>query len=167
VLTYTYHQLHGMDISIFRFFTVYGPAGRPDMSYFRFVKWIYEGQPVIVFGDGTQTRAFTYVDDVARGAILGLQRTGYEIINLGSNHTLSVLDAIRILESAIGKKAQLEFRPRHKADVRATLAGIDRARQLLGWQPTTTLEEGAVMLVEWYLENRSWAKDIKTGLEPL
>ena len=82
---YTYHHLHGIDVTVFRYFTVYGPAGRPDMSVFRFVRRIAEGEPIVVFGDGTQQRDFTYVDDIARGTVAGLAPLGYEVINLGGD----------------------------------------------------------------------------------
>ena len=88
-LSYTYHYLHGIDVTVLRYFTVYGPAGRPDMSLFRFCRWIAEGEPVEIFGDGHQSRDFTYVDDIARGTILGLKRVGYEIVNLGSDRPFS------------------------------------------------------------------------------
>lgn len=84
-MAYTYHYLYGIDVSILRYFTVYGPAGRPDMSSFRFIKWINEGLPLEIFGDGSQERDFTYVDDIARGTIKALKPLGYEIINLGGN----------------------------------------------------------------------------------
>jgi UDP-glucuronate 4-epimerase len=84
-LCHTYHVLHGLDVTIFRYFTVYGPAGRPDMSLFRFAQWISEGRSVEIYGDGSQSRDFTYVDDIARGTILGLRPLGYEVVNLGGD----------------------------------------------------------------------------------
>jgi nucleoside-diphosphate-sugar epimerase len=112
-LCYTYHYLYGIDVTVFRYFTVYGPAGRPDMSLFRFVQWISEGRPVIVYGDGSQSRDFTYVDDIARGTIAGIKPLGYEVINLGSDQPVVLLDAIRLVETLVGRKAALDFRPRH------------------------------------------------------
>jgi nucleoside-diphosphate-sugar epimerase len=161
-ICYSYHSLYGMSVSILRYFTVYGPAGRPDMSLFRFVQWISEGRPVVVFGDGLQSRDFTYVDDIARGTIAGLGITGYEIINLGSDQPVVLLDAIHLIEDLIGKRAQLEFRPRHPSDVTATWADIGKARRLLGWQPDTPLEAGVGQLVSWYQSQRTWARDIQT-----
>jgi UDP-glucuronate 4-epimerase len=163
VMCYTYHYLHGIDATVFRYFTVYGPAGRPDMSLFRFVQWIREGRTVHVFGDGRQERDFTYVDDVARGTIAGLKPVGYEIVNLGSDRPHLLMDAVRLVEEFTGRSANLEFSGAHKADVRATWANIDKAEMLLGWRPQTDFREGVRQLVEWYEENREWAKEIVTG----
>jgi UDP-glucuronate 4-epimerase len=164
VLCYTYHYLYGIDVTVFRYFTVYGPAGRPDMSLFRFVQWISEGRPVRVFGDGRQERDFTFVDDVARGTIAGLKPVGYEIINLGSDEPIVLLDAVRLVQQLTGREAQIEHSPMHKADVHATWANISKAESLLGWRPQTDFREGVRRLVEWYDENRSWAREIVTGV---
>jgi len=153
-ICYSYHHLYELDITVLRYFTVYGPAGRPDMSLFRFVQWISEEKPVIVFGDGRQSRDFTYVDDIARGTIAALGPAGYTTINLGSNDPTVLMDAIRIVEDTVGKKARIEFKDSHPADVPATWANITRARDQLHWAPTTTLEQGVNKLVEWYNENR-------------
>ena len=111
-LCHSYHYLYDMDITVVRYFTVYGPAGRPDMSLFRFVQWISEGQEVTVFGDGQQSRDFTYVDDIARGTIKALKPLGYETINLGSDKPVVLMEAIHLIEEMVGKKASLDFRPR-------------------------------------------------------
>ncbi len=161
-VTYTYHHLYGLDVTVFRYFTVFGPAGRPDMSLFRFVQWIAEGRPVIVFGDGQQSRDYTFVDDIARGTVAGLKPLGYEIINLGADSPVTVAHAIETVERLLGRKAQRLYEPRHPADVVATWADIGKASRLLGWRPQTTFEDGLSRLVEWYRENRSWAKDIAT-----
>ncbi len=161
-LCYTYHYLYGIDVTIPRYFTVYGPAGRPDMSLFRFVQWISERRPVLVFGDGTQSRDFTYVEDIARGTIAGLRPLGYEVINLGSDEPVVLNDAIRLVEDIVGEKARLDFGPSHPADVPATWADISKAERLLGWRPRLTFSEGVARLVEWYRENRAWASDVQT-----
>ncbi|MEX0821549.1 MAG: GDP-mannose 4,6-dehydratase [Rhodothermales bacterium] len=161
-MCYTYHYLHDIDVTVFRYFTVYGPAGRPDMAPFRFIKWIAEGQPLTVYGDGSQSRDFTYVDDIARGTILGLKEVGYEAVNLGSDTPIVLMDAIRAFEEAIGKGAKIEYEPRHEADVPATWANISKARRLLGWQPEVDFEEGVRRTVDWYLEHREWARDLRT-----
>jgi nucleoside-diphosphate-sugar epimerase len=161
-LCYTYHYLHGLDVTVFRYFTVYGPAGRPDMSLFRFTQWIVEGRPVTIYGDGTQKRDFTFVDDIARGTIAGLKPLGYEIINLGSDTPVVLMDTVRLIEELSGKKAKLEYLPRHPADVYATWADISKAEELLDWRPQTSYKEGIAALVEWYVENRDWAKDVAT-----
>jgi UDP-glucuronate 4-epimerase len=163
VMCHTYHYLHGLDVTVLRYFTVYGPAGRPDMSLFRFVQWISEGRPVQVFGDGRQERDFTYVEDVARGTIAALKPLGYEVVNLGSDEPHLLIDAIRIIEELTGREGHLVFSEAHKADVRATWANIDKAGELLGWRPRTMLREGLVALVDWYVANREWAREIETG----
>ena len=161
-LCHSYHYLHGLDVTVFRYFTVYGPAGRPDMSPFRFTQWIAEGRPVTVYGDGTQSRDFTFVDDIARGTVAGLKPLGFEVINLGSDTPVQLIDAIRMIEASLGKPAQLEFTGRHKADVQATWADISKAERLLGWRPETDLQTGIDRMTSWYRENRAWAKDIPT-----
>jgi nucleoside-diphosphate-sugar epimerase len=161
-MCYTYHYLYGLDVTVLRYFTVYGPAGRPDMSLFRFVQWISEGRRVIVYGDGQQSRDFTYVDDIARGTIAALRPLGYEVINLGSDEPIVIMDAIRLVEELVGKKAVIEHQPRHPADVLATWADIGKAERLLNWRPQFPFGEGVARLVAWYQENREWAKDIVT-----
>jgi len=161
-LCYTYHALYGLDVTVFRYFTVYGPAGRPDMSPFRFVQWIWEGRPVTVYGDGRQSRDFTYVDDIARGTVAGLRPLGYQVINLGSDQPVVLMDLVRLVEELAGRQAILEFRPAHPADVPATWADIGRAEQLLGWRPRVPFREGVERLVDWYRDNRDWAREIDT-----
>jgi nucleoside-diphosphate-sugar epimerase len=161
-LAYSYHYLFGIDTTVFRYFTVYGPAGRPDMVMFRFCQWIAEGRPVQVTGDGTQSRGFTYVDDIARGTILGLKPLGYELINLGGHETITINDMVTVIENKLGRKANLEYIPRNPADVMENWANVDKARRLLGWQPQVGLDEGIGHLVDWYLAERSWASQIAT-----
>lgn len=162
VLCYTYHALYGLDVTVFRYFTVYGPAGRPDMSPFRFVQWISEGRPVTVYGDGSQRRDFTYVDDIARGTLAGLRPVGYEVINLGSDAPVVLLDFIHLVERLVGQPAQLVFKPAHAADVPATWADIGKAERYLGWRPEIRFEEGLARLVAWYQAEREWAAQIHT-----
>jgi len=160
-LAYTYHYLYGLDVTVLRYFTVYGPAGRPDMGYFRFIKWIAEGEPLVLYGDGTQKRDFTYVDDVAKGTVAALKLLGFEIINLGGDHPVSIERVIQLLEGLLGRKAQINQQPRHPADVLATWADISKAREILGWEPKTSLEEGLGQTVDWYVQNRNWAKEVR------
>lgn len=162
VLCHTYHHLYDIDVTVFRYFTVYGPAGRPDMSLFRFTQWISEGRPVTIFGDGQQSRDFTYVDDIARGTIAGLRPIGYRVINLGGDKPVVLMDTVRLIEKLTGCKADLVFKPFHKADMLATWADISAARQYLGWEPQTGYEEGIERLVRWYADNREWARLIVT-----
>ena len=161
-LCYTYHHLYDIDVSVLRYFTVYGPAGRPDMSMFRFVQWIVEGRPVVLFGDGTQTRDFTYVDDIARGTIAALKPVGYEVINLGSDRPQVINNVIALIETLVEKKATVRREPADPTDLLATWADVAKAERLLDWKPEYHFEQGARNLVSWYLDNRDWARDIVT-----
>jgi UDP-glucuronate 4-epimerase len=163
VMAHAYHYLNGIDVTVYRYFTVYGPAGRPDMVMFRFAQWISEGRPVIVNGDGEQSRGFTYVDDIARGTILGLRPVGFEVINLGGHETIKINELITILEGLIGRKAQVEHRPAHPADMLANWANVEKAEGLLGWRPRVSLQEGISSLVDWYNAERIWASQVFTG----
>lgn len=162
VLCHSYHFLHGLDVTVFRFFTVYGPAGRPDMSLFRFTQWIHEGRTLKLLGTGEQSRGFTYIDDIARGTISGLKPLGYEIINLGGHETIKMIDLIKALEEKIGRKAMIEYHPADPADMMANWADVSKAYHLLGWQPRVGLNEGITNLVEWYQQERNWASQILT-----
>ncbi len=162
VMSHSYHFLHGLDVTIFRYFTVYGPAGRPDMVMFRFAQWIAEGRTVHLNGDGEQSRGFTYVDDIARGTVLGLKPAGYEIINLGGHETITINEMISMLEKFIGKKARIETHPCPKADMTANWADVSKARRMLGWEPRVNLAEGIHNLVDWYTSEREWASQIET-----
>jgi UDP-glucuronate 4-epimerase len=162
LMAYSYHKLYQMDISVVRYFTVFGPAGRPDMSIFRFIKWIYEGVPIQIFGDGSQSRDFTYVDDIARGTITAIQDVGYEIINLGGGRNpVSLNTVISKLEELLGKKAKIDHKPFHVADLMETWADISKAKKLLGWEPQVSLEEGLEKSVQWYLDNQHWLKEVR------
>jgi nucleoside-diphosphate-sugar epimerase len=161
-LCHSYHHLYGIDVTVVRYFTVYGPAGRPDMSLFRFTQWVAEERPVVVFGDGMQSRDFTYVDDIARGTIAALRPLGYEVINLGSDRPMVLMDALKLIERLLGKQARIEYQPFHKADIYATWADITAAREKLGWAPAVSHEQGIENLVHWYQQNREWAREVRT-----
>jgi nucleoside-diphosphate-sugar epimerase len=163
-MAYTYHYLYGIDVSVCRYFTVYGPAGRPDMSLFRFVQWIHEGQPLLVYGDGSQSRDFTYVDDIARGTILATRKkVGFDTFNLGSDTPTPLMDVIRYIEEKSGAPAKFEYTERHPADVLHTWANIDHAREALDWSPQVSWQQGIDNLIAWYRENRDWASKVETG----
>jgi UDP-glucuronate 4-epimerase len=160
-LCYSYHYLYGIDVSIPRYFTVYGPAGRPDMSIFIFMKNIDNGIPITVFGDGKQKRDFSYIDDIADGTLRCLKNFGYEIFNFGNDNSVGLMYVINLIEKELGKKAVIKYTPRHPADVAATWANIDKSKERLGWRPKTTIEEGIRKTVKWYLENRKLANKLK------
>lgn len=162
VMCHAYHHLYELDVTIFRFFTVYGPAGRPDLALFRFVQWVMEERPVKINGDGSQSRGFTYIDDVARGVLLGLKPLGYEVINLGGHESIRIIDLLTMIETMIGKKACIDFRPFHPADMMKNLADVSKANRLLGWQPRVSLQQGVQNLVDWYQRERPWAAQIVT-----
>jgi nucleoside-diphosphate-sugar epimerase len=161
-LCYSYHYLYNLDISIPRYFTVYGPAGRPDMSIFIFVKNIDNGIPITVFGDGKQTRDFSFIDDIADGTLKCLRPFGYEIFNLGNDNPVELMYVINLIEETLGKKAVINFSPRHPADVVATWAHIEKSRVKLNWYPKTTIEEGIRKTIQWYRENRDLANKLKS-----
>jgi UDP-glucuronate 4-epimerase len=162
-LSHSYHALYGIDVSVVRYFTVYGPAGRPDMSMFRFTRWIHEGEPVQLYGDGEQSRGFTYLDDIARGTIAALKPLGYEIINLGGHEVITMNALISLLEECIGRKAVIAHHPPNLADMLTNHADVSKADRLLGWQPKVGLEEGVTRLVDWYRAERIWTAKINTG----
>ncbi len=162
MLAFTYHSLYNLDVSVLRYFTVYGPAGRPDMSIFRFIKWIDEGNPIELFGDGTQSRDFTYVDDIANGTISAMKHLGYEVINLGGgNKPISIIKVIQKIEKLLSKKAKIDFRGFLDTDIKETKANINKAKKLLGWEPKYNFDKGLKITVDWYLENKKWLKNIK------
>ena len=158
-LTHTYHHLYGLNTQILRFFTVYGPAGRPDMSIFKFIQSIVEGKELTLFGDGGE-RDFTYVDDTADGVIKAVGVNGYNVINLGSDRPVQIKKVIEIIERVVGKAATISVKKRDPSDVLSTWANISRARELLNWTPQTSIEDGINLAVDWYLTNRQWASHI-------
>ncbi len=160
-MAYVYHHLYGIDVTILRYFTVYGPAGRPDMSPFRFIKWVAEDTPIRLYGDGSQSRDFTYVDDIARGTVLALKKTGFKILNLGGHDPYAISHMIRLIEKSLGKKAMIKRRPFQKVDMKATQADITEARKTLKWSPAISLAEGIRRTVAWHLASRSWLSKVK------
>ena len=162
LMAYSYFKLYGLDTTVCRYFTVFGPAGRPDMSIFRFIKWIEAGQPLELMGDGSQSRDFTYVDDIARGTIAALKPLGYEIINLGGgNNPITLQTVIAFIEKALGKKAIIDGKPFHIADIMETWADISKAGRLLGWKPQIAPMDGFQKSVDWYLANKSWCQAVQ------
>jgi nucleoside-diphosphate-sugar epimerase len=162
LMAFSYWKLYGIDTTVVRYFTVFGPAGRPDMAPFRFIEWIARGRAIELFGDGTQARDFTFVDDIARGTILAAKPVGYEIVNLGGgNNPLSLQAVIAQFEALLGRKAIVVGKPPHAADLKETWADIAKAGRLLGWQPEVTPEEGFRQTVAWHQANRAWLAEIQ------
>jgi len=161
LLCATYHSLYRLDVTVLRYFTVYGPAGRPDMSLFIFTERLLRGEPLEIYGDGLQERDFTYVDDIVDGTIRALRPVGYAVINLGNNRRVRLLEAIAMLEQLLQRQAQLVFRDPHPADIPATEADISRASALLQWQPRTPFAEGLRQMVTWHLQYRREAEVIR------
>ncbi len=161
-MAYTYHFLHKLDVSVVRYFTVYGPAGRPDMTPLRFVQRIREGKPISVFGDGSQSRDFTYVDDIARGTIAALRPVDFETFNLGGDEPLKLIDMIQLIEELTGQTAQIEFKPwhprRHARDMGRYLEGEEAARL----ETANAFPRRHAQARRLVRGNRGWAKDIRT-----
>jgi nucleoside-diphosphate-sugar epimerase len=146
---YTYHLQFGIDVSILRYFTVFGPGGRPDMAAYRFVKHIMEGTPITIFGDSTQARDFTYIDDIAYGTILAEKPVGYEIINLGGGkEPVTIQQFVTWIEEITGKKAKIHYQNSHSADMYFSMASIEKAKQLLEWEPTVSTYDGLKKMVD-------------------
>lgn len=161
VFCYSYHYLYNINTIIPRYFTVYGPFGRPDTSIFRFIKKIDIGEPITVYGDGKQKRDFTYVDDIAEATALCLNLEGYKILNLGNDRPVELIYVITLIEEEIGKKAKIQWQPRHPADIYATWADISEAKEYIGWYPKISIEEGIKRTINWYKENRELLRNIK------
>jgi nucleoside-diphosphate-sugar epimerase len=161
-LAYVWHHLHGLHVAVLRYFTVFGPAGRPDMSPFKFIECVRRGRPVPLFGDGSHTRDFTYIDDIARGTMAALKAPGYEIINLGGgNEPVSVRAMIRFIEEQLGRTAIIQSLPVNAADMTDTAADITKAATLLQWRPEVNPFEGFARTVAWHCENAAWLDDLK------
>jgi nucleoside-diphosphate-sugar epimerase len=161
-MAYSYHKLYQIDVSVVRYFTVFGTCGSSRYEYFRFIKWIDEGVPIQIFGDGSQSRDFTYVDDIARGTIAAIQDVGYQIINLGGGkNPVSLNTIISNLEELLGKKAKFDYKSFHVADLMETWADISKAKNLLEWKPQVSLDEGLEKSVQWYMDNQHWLKEVQ------
>lgn len=161
ILAYTYHHLYSLPCTCLRFFTVYGPRGRPDMAPYLFLDWIYRGEPLRFFGQGHR-RDFTYIDDIVAGILAALDADfPYEIINLGNSHTIPVEDFIGLIEEIVEKKAHIVPLPHVPGDVPLTHADISKARRLLGFDPQTPVAEGMERFFAWY--RREVAGESRTG----
>ncbi len=146
---YTYHKQFGIDVTILRYFTVFGPAGRPDMAPYRFVKWVLEGTSIKLYGDGSQSRDFTYIDDIARGTILAEKKLGFEIINLGGGkEPVTIKQFINWIEDLTFKSATIQNLPFNSLDMIETMANIDKAESLLNWVPEIDTYKGIDLMLK-------------------
>lgn len=151
LLAYSYHKLYGINAAGLRYFTVYGPWGRPDMALFKFTKNILEEKKIDVYGNGNMERDFTYVDDIAEGTILALEKDiSWDIINLGYGSPVPLMRFIDLIEKHTGKPAQKNFLPMQPGDVKRTYADTTKAKDILGWQPDTDIEKGIARFISWY-----------------
>lgn len=151
MLCYTYSYLHQIQTTCLRFFTVYGPAGRPDMAPYLFTEKILKGESIIRYGDGKSSRDYTYVDDIVSGIAAAIDKPfDFEIINLGNHQPVTLNDFVALIEKLTGKKAKIEENPRNPADVLTTYADIAKAKKLLDWEPKTKLEDGLKLFIDWY-----------------
>ena len=154
LLCHSFHHLYGVPVTCLRFFTVYGPRGRPDMAPYKFPSLIYEGKAIEMYGDGSSKRDYTFVSDIVAGILLALDANlPYEIINLGNSRTISLASFIALIEELTGKKASVKKMPPQPGDVGITCADVSKAKKLLGWSPHVRIEEGMKKFVEWYREN--------------
>jgi UDP-glucuronate 4-epimerase len=171
LMAHTYAHLFGLPVTGLRFFTVYGPWGRPDMALFKFTRGILAGEPIPVYNEGRMVRDFTYIDDIVEGVVRVLDQTAeadpnwsgvdpdparsrapYRVFNIGNNNPVELLRYIEVLETALGKKATLELLPIQPGDVPSTSADVSELEKAVGFRPQTTVEEGIVRFVEWYRE---------------
>ena len=151
-----YSHLYGLPVVVLRFFTVYGPAQRPDLAIHKFTDRIFHGQPVQQYGDGSTRRDYTYVDDIVQGVVgaLKYRRTPFEIFNLGENQTTTLSELIASIENALGKNAIIEHLPEQQGDMPLTCANIDKARASLGYHPKVQISDGIPKFIDWYLQQK-------------
>jgi UDP-glucuronate 4-epimerase len=151
---HVYSHVYGLNITMLRFFTVYGPRQRPDMAIHKFTKLIREGQPIPMFGDGSTRRDYTYIDDIIDGLLKAIDTPfQYEIFNLGEQHTTSLRELIDLISKHTGKEAVIDEKPLQPGDVEITYADISKARSLLGYTPSVSMDEGIRRFVDWFDAN--------------
>ena len=154
LMAHVYSHVYGLNITMLRFFTVYGPRQRPDMAIYKFTKLITDGEPVPMFGDGTTARDYTYIDDIVDGVVKAIDSPfRYEIFNLGEHHTTTLRDLIDMVARHVGKPPTIEQQPLQPGDVTITYADVDHARDLIGYQPSVGMEEGVRRFVDWFNEH--------------
>jgi UDP-glucuronate 4-epimerase len=152
---HVFSHLYGIDVTCLRFFTVYGPRGRPDMAPYKFTRLISEGKPIEMYGDGSSKRDYTYITDIVDGILQASKKEfKYEIINLGNSKPVELNYLISLIERELGRKALIERKPMQLGDVPLTFADISKAKKLLGYKPKVSIEEGVRRFVEWYKKTR-------------
>ncbi|NLN31528.1 MAG: NAD-dependent epimerase/dehydratase family protein [Bacteroidales bacterium] len=155
LLCHVYSHLYGFDITCLRFFTVYGPRQRPDLAVYKFTRLIDEGKTVDIYGDGTTSRDYTYIDDILNGIDRAADiREGFHVYNLGESESVELLSLVKMIEEALGKKAVLNYLPMQPGDVKNTYADISKARNELGYDPGYDFRKGLGKFIEWYRENK-------------
>lgn len=155
LLSHTYHSSRGMDILCLRFFTVYGPRQRPEMAIHKFTRHIHQGEPVPMYGDGTTRRDYTHIDDIVDGVTRAIDAcAGFRVYNLGESRTIELRELIATIEKALGRDAVIEELPEQLGDVPVTFADVSRAREELGYDPTTDIHSGVELFVQWYLQQQ-------------
>ena len=153
LMAHTYHSLYGTHSTGLRFFTVYGPWGRPDMALFLFTNWITKGETMQIFGQGKMQRDFTFIEDIVSGVVAAIDKNyPHEIFNLGCGKTEELMDYITILEKSLGKEGKKEYLPMQAGDTNKSSADISHAKEKLGFEPQTKISEGIPKFVEWYKE---------------
>jgi UDP-glucuronate 4-epimerase len=156
LIAHAYHHLYGISATALRYFTAYGPWGRPDMAYYRFTRQICDQQPIQVFNSGQMKRDFTYIDDIVEGTAAAVDLGApYEIFNLGNNRSVDLLYLIQLLEEALGKTAIKEMLPMQAGEVKETFADIEKSQRLLNFRPAVSLEEGIPRFIEWFKQYHS------------
>jgi len=151
LISYTYHDLFGISVFCFRFFTVYGPRQRPEMAIHKFSSSVLNGKQLEIYGDGSSSRDYTYIDDIISGLVSGIDNIkGYEIINLGNSKTVKLIELVRLIEKTAGRKADLKFMDSQPGDVFTTYADIRKARKMLKYSPGTDISEGLDRFIKWY-----------------
>lgn len=154
LLCYNYHHLYGFAIYCLRFFTVYGPRQRPEMAIHKFTRQLYSGKSITVFGDGSTSRDYTYIDDVVNGIINCIDRVnGYEIINLGNSSPTKLADLVRLIQDISGRKSKIRMEEMKPGDVFTTFADIEKAKKTIGYRPETSIREGLGKFILWYEKN--------------
>jgi UDP-glucuronate 4-epimerase len=155
LIAHSYSHLYGLHTTGLRFFTVYGPWGRPDMAMFLFADTILRSEPIQVFNHGNMKRDFTYIDDIISGTIAAIDKNyKYEIFNLGNHKSEDLMDMISLIEKELGKKAEIDFQPMQQGDIKESFADIDLSREKLGYNPQTSISQGVPNFIKWYKKYR-------------